>query len=616
MTAPQTVQEIGKRPSGSGVLGRELETGDQRAEDAAVVHLDITEPRIGMIVGTRGSGKSHTLGVLAEELMLSRLAIGCVLVDRCGVFTQMNRWNDDGSRAEAEGPPRVRVLTVGSLTSSSLRFRPRDLLAGDWCRLTGISTEGPRSELVSAALDLVAQGYKTVDGRRTSGSLDPSVEDVWQCCISAAKLLDTHQGFTLSTRRSMIQKLGALDRLAILDQEAEPIENAVLPGWITVVDISDPRLSEVAATACVGLVARAVLRARFESVKNGQNKLPITWLLVDEAHLFAGPESVRSRTDDDLVQYCKLGRQPGCALVLATQQPGAMNPSILSQVDFAVTHRLTLRSDMDALGRVVPGIDSHVRSRLAGFDKGEALLFENDGEDAKCLRVRARYTQHNGRSAVPGELVSPPALESRRPPVEIAEGAEPSHDSRRADDDDNPPPQYSNAPILQSDTPIRHQTASPTDQTAIPVQPHDSTEEDTMRNTDSQRLSLSGRFGLAVILVGFFIGWKATNWVAERVGPIRTVDAEQIADVAQGTEPAADHEYDLPVGAEVPQSGVPPQEGEETVSEGVESPKSPLTENSVDEPLETDTEPPSSAHEGVLAREAQTRNMNALRFLR
>lgn len=137
-----------------------------------------------------------------------------------------------------------------------------------------------------------------------------------------------------------------------------------------------------------------------------------------------------------------------------------------------------------------------------------------------------------------------------------------------------------------------------------------------MRNTDSQRLSLSGRFGLAVILVGFFIGWKATNWVAERVGPIRTVDAEQIADVAQGTEPAADHEYDLPVGAEVPQSGVPPQEGEETVSEGVESPKSPLTENSVDEPLETDTEPPSSAHEGVLAREAQTRNMNALRFLR
>jgi len=554
-----------------------------------------------MIVGTRGSGKSHTLGVLAEELMRSRLAVGCVIIDRCGVFTQMDQPSDSAVDPIQDDSPRVRVLTVGGRRGDSLRFRPRNLLPADWCHLTGITTEGPRSELISEALQLVIKGYGRVDGKSTAGTGNPSVEDLWQCCASAERFLDAQHGFTLSTRRSVIQKLQALDRLAILDCGAEPIESVVLPGWVAIVDISDPRLSDVAATACVDLIAGAILRARFESVRDGQDKVPITWLLIDEAHLFAGTErGARSRADEDIVQYCKLGRQPGCALVLATQQPGAMNPAFLSQADFAIAHRLTLRSDMDALGKVVPGIDASVRNRLAGFDQGQALLFENSGRaDIPYLRIRNRYTRHNGHSAVPGELSAPLHWQSAdKSHTEIAMPAEISDD--KALDNDRETTTTHNSKT----TPLHHT----------------SREEDTMRRIDSQRSVLAGWFGVAVILLGFFVGWKATDWISQWVNPNAHDEVSRLAQESPQMEALpedpsglAPHQETVTTADEPPSIGAPEEEDssipEVSQTEQSTDPKSVPIVNGLD----TSTPVVDKAK---VAKEAQNRNMNALRYLR
>src|SRR6185503_2637802 len=64
------------------------------------------------------------------------------------------------------------------------------------------------------------------------------------------------------------------------------------------------------------------------------SKIPRTWLLMDEAHVLAGTEEP-SVAREALVKYAKEGRNYGLSLALATQQPSALDPRLMSQVETA-----------------------------------------------------------------------------------------------------------------------------------------------------------------------------------------------------------------------------------------------------------------------------------------
>ena len=53
------------------------------------VTLDVTHSRVLLICGKRGSGKSYTLGVLAEELFQQSPRPVILLVDPMGIFWTM-----------------------------------------------------------------------------------------------------------------------------------------------------------------------------------------------------------------------------------------------------------------------------------------------------------------------------------------------------------------------------------------------------------------------------------------------------------------------------------------------------------------------------------------------
>jgi len=65
-----------------------------------------------------------------------------------------------------------------------------------------------------------------------------------------------------------------------------------------------------------------------------------TWLLMDEAHVLAGADEP-SVAREALVKYAKEGRNYGLSLALATQQPSALDPRLMSQVETAIVHQLT-----------------------------------------------------------------------------------------------------------------------------------------------------------------------------------------------------------------------------------------------------------------------------------
>lgn len=141
-----------------------------------------------------------------------------------------------------------------------------------------------------------------------------------------------------------------------------------------------------------------------------------------------------------------------------------------------------------------------------------------------------------------------------------------------------------------------------------------------MRRIDSQRSVLAGWFGVAVILLGFFVGWKATDWISQWVNPNAHDEVSRLAQESPQMEALpedpsglAPHQETVTTADEPPSIGAPEEEDssipEVSQTEQSTDPKSVPIVNGLD----TSTPVVDKAK---VAKEAQNRNMNALRYLR
>jgi DNA helicase HerA-like ATPase len=154
---------------------------------------------------------------------------------------------------------------------------------------------------------------------------------------------------------------------------------------------TDPTVLDLSAVPdrAGNAVVRGVAAGLYERRSDGDGPLP--WLLVDEAHAFL--DGVAAGALDTLLTR---GRAPGVSLVLATQRPGALSGTAVSQADLLVAHRLTGRADTEALaGARGAYVDGPVDERLPG-GVGEALVFDDATDRAHAVRVAERTTPHGG----------------------------------------------------------------------------------------------------------------------------------------------------------------------------------------------------------------------------
>lgn len=332
------------RTHGAGPTGQ---LGTYRARDGsdgASVHLDLAHPHAALVVGKRGSGKSYTLGVLAEELADAE-GVSPVVCDPMGAFSTL-----DGSPA-----------SNGSAVVHRPSIRPDALSPRTWCALLDLSPEDPVGALVWHA----AASASTLGGMR-SHVVNAQAER--------------------ATRRAAANHLDLATAWGAFDGEGLTADD-LLDGDITVLDLSG--MDRAAANAVVRGVAET-LYAR--CVAGSPPTLP--WLLVDEAHVFfdgiaaPGLRAVLTR-----------GRQPGISLVAATQRPAALPAVAISQADLLLAHRLTARDDREALARARPAYMRESFAERMPTTVGEALVVDDATESVHAIRVRERRTPHGGASA-------------------------------------------------------------------------------------------------------------------------------------------------------------------------------------------------------------------------
>jgi DNA helicase HerA-like ATPase len=132
---------------------------------------------------------------------------------------------------------------------------------------------------------------------------------------------------------------------------------------------------------------------------------PATWVAIDEAQNIL-PSERRTSATDVIVKYVREGRNYGLSFVVATQQPTAIDPRILAQVDTLLVHKLTVQGDIDYIrkniksnlpeetkyGNSVLAFDQLIRS----LDVGQALVSNTETDRAFVLDIRPRVSVHGG----------------------------------------------------------------------------------------------------------------------------------------------------------------------------------------------------------------------------
>jgi DNA helicase HerA-like ATPase len=394
------------------------------------LYLDALAPHVIFVSGARGSGKSYTLGVIAEELTSKNPNVAVVIIDPIGIFWSMKYPNQEEKEINAlielglqpRGVDNVKVFipygvrkTIPRETyDSTYAMKPADLTVEDWCLTFDIDRFSPRGLLLEKVIEEVCKGYETMDGGKAAPKENIySIDDIINCLNESKEITSKAKGYKKDSRRALTSRFEAAKAWGVFTDEGTSLIELCREGEISVIDVSF--LDEKVTSLIIGLLARKILDARKIATRKTALKrlatdmeevleagVPPTWLFIDEAHTLIPSGQYKTAATDPLIEYVKQGRRPGCSLVFATQQPGAINTKVLSQLDILITHKLVFDDDLKAVFHRIPTLlpPEYERSRFVKtLPIGVALLGDRSDDTSRAfpIKIRPRFSQHEGR---------------------------------------------------------------------------------------------------------------------------------------------------------------------------------------------------------------------------
>jgi Predicted ATPase len=371
------------------------------------VSLDVNHPHAIFIAGKRGYGKSYTMAVLMEELMMLpdtiKDNVSSVVIDTMGIFWTLGKGNEMQTSVvdEWELMPRGFDIDIfvpaGSLRGYEERHIvvkplsiPISQMSGyEWCKLFGIEAVSPAGVLI----------IRIIDDLKKNPSF--SFEDILDLVMEDERSEVTTKGAVENHFRAAVA-------WGIFAEKSEGIEGMVKGGSTSVIDVSTIR-NEAVRSALVSSIARSIYHLRLEARrsyerimmgdKDIEKGIPMVWLFIDEAQQFLPSGGSTLASDVLLNEWLKQGRQPGLSLVLATQRPSSIHPDVLSQSDIVICHRLTSQDDISVLESVRP---TYMKENFGdsimkmGSEKGVAFVVDDNTEAAHIIRMRPRLSWHGG----------------------------------------------------------------------------------------------------------------------------------------------------------------------------------------------------------------------------
>jgi len=385
------------------------------------IFMDVAKSHVVLVAGKRGSGKSYTLGVIAEEI--SSLPkevsqnIGSLIFDTMGIYWTMKYANEKDrellSDWQLKGknlPVRVFVpyghysdyVKKGVPVDEKFALDVREMGAEDWILTFGLDMINPVSVLI----------------QRTLANIKDTEYDI----ETIKKEIEKDFKSTLEVRNAAMGLFEAADTWGVFSKGKETptkVEDLVTAGTTSVLDLSI--YNSVGAfnvrALVISLVSRKIFNQRMDARKKEEvnevskgfelaseseekKEYPLVWIFIDEAHEFL-PLGSKTVATDALVQLLREGRQPGVSLVLATQQPGQIHRDVMTQSDIVISHRVTSQPDIEALNYIMQSylLDT-IRKYMDDLPslKGSAIILDDNSERIYPMKVRPRFTWHGGEA--------------------------------------------------------------------------------------------------------------------------------------------------------------------------------------------------------------------------
>lgn len=164
-------------------------------------------------------------------------------------------------------------------------------------------------------------------------------------------------------------------------------------------------------TEVVHVVTAVIARMTFEAlqryVKLNRAVLP-TVLVMEEAHTFVKRYKEDAENENAATVCCRVferiareGRKFGLSLVLSSQRPSELSPTVLSQCNTFLLHRISNDRDQDLVRRLVPDNLSGLLRELPSLPSQSAILLGWALELPVLVRMNDLPKSHQPRSDDP-----------------------------------------------------------------------------------------------------------------------------------------------------------------------------------------------------------------------
>ena len=429
------------------------------------VWLDTRGAHVVYIMGKRRSGKSYTLGVVAEGLVgrgwfaQTSQPQAVLILDTMNVYLTMpfgvtdtaderhesvrelNKWRLPHERIAIQLFHPRGTTVPSSLSSSEITLRPSDLGADEWC---GLFEADPFSDPLGHLMTEL-HGKVALDGYTDSrnGQVVPpdpvfGINELLAALEHSSELQRYHRDTVESLRR----RLHAVRRLPLFSNTGLDMRRLLTPGRISVLLLRelDPQVRSVLVALLIKLVIQlrglAEKYERMLPIHRSRAELLLStdpvaakreadlaqecelrkaegisrcWIIVDEAHNYM-PARGTSASKRPLKKYVDEGRNLGLSIVVATQQPSGLDPSVQRNADVLLIHSLSHHDDIQAAEGMIntnpPSeaildgrhkIDRDVFEALVrNLPIGYALASTDRANRLFPIRVRPRITVHGG----------------------------------------------------------------------------------------------------------------------------------------------------------------------------------------------------------------------------
>lgn len=401
---------------GTAYIGKVVMSSGEKPVLGRKILCDIAKPHVVLICGKRGGGKSFTTAVLIEEFARQPIEIkkriSVIVIDTVGIFWTLKIPDKSGQNDLAEWGlepqgTNVRVLvpegkkdfyTEKSIPiDGAFTLKTGELDFTEWMALFKLTWKDAEGILLTRIMESIKESLGTYYG----------MEEI-------IALIKKDEEAEALTKQALINRFKMAKAWGLFEKEGTSTKELAKAGEITIIDVSAYRQAvgmESTREIIVGLLGKKLFEERMLFRKEEEAKLikglaresemPIVWMMIDEAHMFM-PNDRESIALDVLLEWVRVGRQPGLSLVLATQRPEKLHPDSISQCDLFISHRMTSQTDIKAVSQLRPSYlhqDFDKYYQEMPRDKGYALILDDNSEKLWMVKIRPRLSWDGGTTA-------------------------------------------------------------------------------------------------------------------------------------------------------------------------------------------------------------------------